>query len=301
VDRFLEACDILLVRAPSFVGMAALHRADRRPYGLEVNGDPWDMYRPGSVEVRGRALYRVGIALWLRRKCRRASAVAYVTRSHLQSRFPPGRKSFVTNYSSVELHEEDFVVPAKSQRVTDALRVVSVGDLRRMRKGMDVLIDALERLHGTVETSVTLTIVGDGECRARLEKKVADAGLKQSVEFAGNVGGRKQVRGILDESSVFALASRQEGLPRAMLEAMARGLPCVGSRVGGIPELLEDRWCVPAEDPTSLAKKLEELVQDPALRYRVGCRNLDVARGYREEVLQSERQKFWQELIAASE
>ena len=58
----------------------------------------------------------------------------------------------------------------------------------------------------------------------------------------------------LDAADVFVLPSRQEGLPRAMIEAMARSLPCVGSDVGGISELIPD-WVVPPNDPQALALK----------------------------------------------
>ena len=83
-----------------------------------------------------------------------------------------------------------------------------------------------------------LTVIGDGRYRAELEALAASLDLP--VRFTSQLK-RPQVMAELDDANLFVLASRTEGLPRAVIEAMARGLPCVGTRVGGIPELLDSR------------------------------------------------------------
>jgi glycosyltransferase involved in cell wall biosynthesis len=114
-------------------------------------------------------------------------------------------------------------------------------------------------------------LVGDGPERAAVEAEIAALGLGASVELLGE---REDVANLLAESQVFALATRSEGLPLSVLEAMASGLPVVASRVGGLPELVvegETGLLVPPGDPAALARDLERLLADPAFRARLGA------------------------------
>jgi glycosyltransferase involved in cell wall biosynthesis len=104
------------------------------------------------------------------------------------------------------------------------------------------------------------------------------------------------VREELDRSSLFVLPSRTEGLPRAMLEAMARGLACVGSTVGGIPELLAAEDLVPAGDSAALARRIVEVSRDPRRMERMAARNRQKALEYREEVLGPRRTAFYRHI-----
>ena len=79
-----------------------------------------------------------------------------------------------------------------------------------------------------------------------------------------------------------------------MIEAMARGLPCIGSTVGGIPELLSENDMVPPGDVIALARKIQEVVQDPQRMVAMSRRNLEKAREYRDEVPQQRRIEFYQ-------
>ena len=105
-----------------------------------------------------------------------------------------------------------------------------------LQEGTDVLIEAIARC---VRSGVDLTavIAGDGKYRPALMALAERIGISSRIQFVGQVTEGKPVRDILDKSDLFVLPSRTEGLPRAMIEAMARGLPCIGSAVGGIPEL----------------------------------------------------------------
>src|SRR5262245_5294680 len=97
------------------------------------------------------------------------------------------------------------------------------------------------------------------------------------------------------------MPSRTEGLPKAMIEAMARELTCIGSRGGGIPERLEEEGMFRPDDPESLAGKIAEVLSDPARMARLSRRNWDVARRYTAEVLRSRRKEFYQCVRAGTE
>ena len=110
-----------------------------------------------------------------------------------------------------------------------------------------------------------------------MEHLARDLKIQDRVEFRGNLPAGDAVFAELDQADLFVLPSRQEGLPRAAIEAMARGLPCIGSRVGGIPELIGPDELVPPDDAGALANKIVELLRDPARMTRLSQRNLKMA------------------------
>jgi glycosyltransferase involved in cell wall biosynthesis len=126
-----------------------------------------------------------------------------------------------------------------------------------------------------------------------LEAQVASLGLGERVHFCGHLLSSALVRYELDRADLFILPSRQEGLPRAMIEAMARSLPCIGSTVGGIPELLPSEDLVPPGDVVALASKIREVVTDSERMARMSARNLETAKEYRDEVLRERRNQFY--------
>jgi glycosyltransferase involved in cell wall biosynthesis len=148
-------------------------------------------------------------------------------------------------------------------------RVGAVGRLTG-QKGFDVLTAAVALLIGRGRV-VEVVVAGEGRDRRALE--AGAAGLP--IHFTGFVA---DVPAFLEGLDVFCLPSRREGLPLTLLEAMARGLPCVATRVGDIPEAVGDAAVtVRPEDPVALADALERLIAEPARRRRLGERARAVA------------------------
>ena len=101
------------------------------------------------------------------------------------------------------------------------------------------------------------------------------------------------MRHYLDAADLFILSSRTEGLPRALVEAMARGLPCIGTDIGGIPELLERKALVPVNNSELLAKKIYSFLNSPELADNQAKRNLKEAHSYAIEYLEARRIEFY--------
>ncbi|MFH0880750.1 MAG: glycosyltransferase [Lentisphaerota bacterium] len=156
----------------------------------------------------------------------------------------------------------------KDQRIEpDDFLFISVGRLTHI-KGFDILLQAFARAR--FERRVKLVLVGEGEERANLEQQVRDLNLSGPVRLAGEL---KDVTPALAAADAFALASRNEGMGRVFIEAMAAGLPVIGPRTGGVPTIIRhDQNGLLAEcgDPESLARTLERLAADPALCRRLG-------------------------------
>jgi glycosyltransferase involved in cell wall biosynthesis len=292
-SRAVQAADAVILRVPSIIAATAERalRRNQRPYGLEIIGDPYDWFAPGAVEHPLRPLFRMYFYLQLRRQCRDACATAYVTKEALQKRYrAPG--VFHASYSDVELGSDAFAPTPLNRESTHKAILISVGSFDQLYKGHDVLLKALSRCVQT-GLSLTLVLVGDGRYRAKLEALAADLHLSEQVLFLGQLPPGRPIREQLDLAHLFVLPSRTEGLPRALIEAMARGLPCVGSTVGGIPELLEPEDLVPPGDATALAAKIREVVMDTHRMARMSARNLAKARQYREDEVCKPRTAFY--------
>lgn len=150
----------------------------------------------------------------------------------------------------------------------EAITLISVGRLVPL-KGFDRLLRAYGALPADARSRSRLWIVGDGPERGSLERLAAQTGGE--VEFLGL---RRDVPDLLARSDVFVLASETEALSRSILEAMAAGLPCVATDVGGNRELIHEResgLLVPLEDERALTAAMAELVASCAERQRMGA------------------------------
>jgi glycosyltransferase involved in cell wall biosynthesis len=114
------------------------------------------------------------------------------------------------------------------------------------------------------------------------------------IRFPGQVTAGEPIRRILDAADLFVLPSRTEGLPRALIEAMARALPCIGSAVGGITELLYASELVPAGDPAALAAKIQDVLRDPLRMETMSRRNLAAAWEYCDCAIAERRRHFYE-------
>jgi glycosyltransferase involved in cell wall biosynthesis len=299
IRQALRELGAVQIRIPCHIGGEVWRRLPmRRPYGVEVVGDPYDVFAPGSVRHPLRPFFRRWFARQLRQQCAGACGAAYVTEHALQRRYPLAPGARATHVSSVELPEVAFV-PAPRPPCPDVRgrTLVMVGTLAQLYKAPDVLLDAVAAcVRGGLD--IRLRIVGDGNHRPELEARAAALGLGERASFRGQLTEGEPVRRELDQADLFVLPSHQEGLPRAMIEAMARALPCIGSTVGGIPELLLPEDLVPPGDAARLARKIREVVTDPERMARMSARNLGTAREYRSAILRPRRISFYEHLRA---
>ena len=162
------------------------------------------------------------------------------------------------------------VVPAAVGSAGDRQGFVTVARLVP-QKGIDVLIRALAQTSGAAQ-DWTLTLVGDGPEREALERQVLQAGLDEKVHF---LGFRSDPQTSLLQAGVFVLPSRYEGMPNALLEAMAVGLAVVVTDASPGPlEVVEagvSGLVVPSDEPAALADALDRLAAQPQLRERLGA------------------------------
>ncbi|MFT5086120.1 MAG: glycosyltransferase involved in cell wall biosynthesis [Candidatus Latescibacterota bacterium] len=185
------------------------------------------------------------------------------------------RRKFVVIHSGIEF-PESFALGQGREELraewgigADALVVGTLGRLTAI-KGQRDLIEAFSLLCGQVPDAYLL-LVGDGEERMDLVGLAKNLGVGSRVIV---VGWREDIYAALATMDLFALPSINEGMGKALVEAMYAGLPCVATRVGGVPELVEDGkegFIVSAAAPRELADALLKLLLDESLRARCGA------------------------------
>jgi glycosyltransferase involved in cell wall biosynthesis len=291
VSRAIRACPAIIVQTPSPVAYLAARLAifRRRPYGAQIVGDPDQVFSAGAFRHPLRVPLRRAAAAAQRQVAHNASVVMFVTTNVLQRKYPSNGRVF--SGSDVVLDDSAFVPEQPLRRRDDVeATLITVGSLDQPYKGTAVLLDAVAELHRSGRL-VKLLVVGGGALMSELQAQAQSLGISAIVEFLGQLD-RKGVQRALDRSDVFVLPSLTEGLPRALLEAMARGLAAVATNVGGIPELLPAECLVPPRNAVALARRLREVMASPESLMAMAQRNQEVARRYHDRIQTPIRRAF---------
>jgi glycosyltransferase involved in cell wall biosynthesis len=173
-----------------------------------------------------------------------------------------GARSVVVIPNGIPLSDLSSV---KGQGSSVTHRVVTIARLSP-EKGLSCLIDAMAIIRHAAPDA-TLTIVGGGPLEGALKDQTKHLGLDQAIRFTGRLARHEAMREAAS-SDIFVLPSLGEGMGIVILEAQALALPVVATRVGGIPDVIEDGvtgLLVPAKDPVALAGAILKILKDPEL------------------------------------
>lgn len=257
----------------------------RRPFVTNLVSDPSTTLTPRKMGT---------VLDWISKKIvDKSSAVIYVS-SHLQNNYPAKSNTPTLVRSNVQIGEQDFG-RARLKSSSAVTKLVLVGSNQSFGKGQDIALEALRILNGFGD--FRLTFVGGGRIIEDLKNKAEEYGLSSQVQFEGEIHERSTINRILDEHDIFILPSRAEGLPRALIEAMARGLPCVASQVGGIPGVLPKSLLLKELTGESLSKSVLELKNDPDRYLQISSQLLATAREIGEAANPARLERFL-ELVA---
>lgn len=264
----IREADLIWINGPHpLLPLAALiARALRKPYLLWLRGDILMTVRAKYAEGSRRDRLAARTAWYLDRLIdlsARGAAVFY-TGSSL-ARY--GKHAAYAQPANTSLVSRSQLAARSRTTVHDPLRLLWVGQLRPV-KGLLHLLQALRCLCDEGQR-MDLRLVGDGEQRDALSAAVTEMGLDGMVRLAGYVAPGPALDAEYEEADVFVLPSLSEGIPKVLFEAMARAMPVVATKVGGVPDVVcdgENGLLVPAGDARALARALSRIGSDQDLR-----------------------------------
>ena len=291
--KLVSLSDGIVVRLPSEIGLkvATLARKLGKPYIVEVVACPWDaMIGYGSKK----SLFYAPILKWRMQKAvKDAWGALYVTDKFLQERYP--NKHFNISASNVELEMSGSeVLDSRLSRIKNNKSICKlglIGSLDSPHKGYDTAYRALSYLIESGER-IELHIVGDGIKYKNLPL-IEKLNLKDYIFFHGVKKSGSEIYKFLDEIDIYIQPSSQEGLPRAVIEAMSRACPVVLSSAGGMPELATFDLLHKPNDHLQMAKIIQRVNSDMNLKMRLASDNYNKAFSFDKNKLQKIRFEFF--------
>lgn len=282
---------IIILRIPGLISSCLwfILRISDIKYGVEVIGYPDT--RTLNKAFLDKIYYKL-ISWLMKYECNYAIAAAYVTRETIQRAYPAKRAKYCTNYSSVELDDSYFVNNRRYESPLKKINAVTIGSLEQKHKRIENIIEAAYMCKRD-GLEIELHIVGGGRYLKKYKELSEEKGVKTIIY--GFVE-KQKVKEILFQSDIYIHSSQSEGLPRGLIEAMATGLVCIATNVGGVPELLGKEYTFNVGDSFGLYKKIIKLVKDPQMLKEAGSKNRLVAMNYHSSILRERRRMFYKEL-----
>lgn len=273
VWRAVGRSDVVFIRLPEplsiLVGIVAVLR--RRKILSNVVADPSTL-----PFARFRNVVRGILTLLTRFVVKRSTAVVYVTRETLQKKFPSAEGTPMLARSNVRLSA--ISDQARELRSGQApVTLICVGTNSGLVKGQDLLVEAVAELVDE-GMDLRLDLVGGGNRSEWLSERATELAIRDRVVLHGHVDDPEAVQSLLRQAHLFCLPSRSEGLPRAMIEAMALGIPAIGSEAGGIPEILPREQVVSEFTAAAVARAVRSLLGSGERYVRASRDGLAVAR-----------------------
>lgn len=284
LDKWVQKVDLVIGYNPATVGDLALEYAKKhgKAYMSFLVSCIWD----GTWHHKNWKA-RIMAPVFLRETKRtvlNSDYVWYVTEKFLQERYPTN--GFSLGYTDTNIAPaQESTLEARLKKIDSLekgyrgglrkLSLLTVGHLDVGFKGQKYVIKALPKLN---EEGVMCTFymigAGDG---TYLERLARDYGVSKQVVFLGRKT-REEVLEYMDSCDVYLQPSLQEGLPRSVAEAMSRAMPCVGSRTGGIPEMLDDRYITERKSVDDIAEIISGLSKESMKEQAI--RNFNKAKDY---------------------
>ena len=274
--RQTRECDVIFYNSPSLLGCifatSALLR--RRPQVEFIRGNKLQILPQAFGFPKGWFYYGSTwlFESWMNIIRRMGHVITFTQGSALSEQYEKRNRGSVfpmmMMVSDTALRPVDEIEAAAASEASTPV-ILYVGRLSA-EKGVDNLFKAASIL-ALDNRQFTLRIVGSGQEETNLRELAANLGIESHVEWAGRVSHGPELFKEFDSATIFVLPSLSEGSPAAIAEAMARGIPVVASRVGGIPDLVKENetgLLVDAGDPGQLADAILKLMLDSKTRVR---------------------------------
>ena len=291
LGKLLENHDKVIVRLPSEFGLLTAHVAKqiKKPYMVEVVGCGWDaMWNYGGIISK---IYAPFLYFKMKQSIKNANYSLYVTKNFLQKRYPTSSETKTISVSDVNIQIYNDVLPKRLEKISKTKHKIVFGTIANLDmkyKSIDIAIKTIASLRNI---KFEYRIVGPGNY-TQLNQLVKKLKIEDKIYFEGVYSSNKKLNLWLDNIDIYIQPSKQEGLPRALLEAMSRGCPIIASNVGGIPELIDNKMLFSYKQLSSFEILLKTLSSDIHLMKQQAIANYNKSLEFQSDKLNRKRDTF---------
>lgn len=292
----ISQCNLVVGRVPGFSANKALDYARKLgvPTFTEAMGCAWDAFWNHGIAGKMIAPYmffKMKHEIWC------ADYVSYVTSRFLQNRYPcrvdylAASNVFIPSPTDDILRNRLNLIDSVSNY---EFKLMTTAAVNVKFKGQQFVIKGIPKLN-QLGIKVRYYIVGDGDQRylRGIAKKYE---VENQVEFTGKLT-RPEVIGLLDAVDVYLQPSLQEGLPRAMVEALSRGCPAIGAKTAGIPELIQSEMIVKRRSSSDIVKKISAFIAlDSEYKKKIARENFEKSKDYVSSKLDERRNEYYRKV-----
>lgn len=290
LENEIKEVDLVFIRG-GFIALIGMDIAKKlgKPYLLECGGDTWDAYWYHSLRGKLIAPY---MEIKNKIAARNAAMVIYVTQEWLQKKYPT--KGIAVAVSDVFIDEnKSEILDNRYKRIekygSNQIILGTTAAIDVKYKGHKYVIKAISMLKNDID--IRYEIAGGGK-EDYLRKISERYGVSNKIFFKGQLT-HDEVLNWLDTIDIYIQPSLAEGLPRALVEAMSRGCPAIGSNIAGIPELLNKKYLFRKRRTRELAKILKNLSNIDLIS--AAEENYNQSRNYSTDVLDKKRSLAFKE------
>lgn len=291
IEEEMVTCDLVFLRGGTLAEIGYnLARKYNKPYMCECGGSAWDGLWYYSLLGKMMAPWS---ELRAKKMTKNAAYVCYVTEKWLQEKYPTNGKSSGISDVILESVADDIlekrIEKISSKKKEEPWVIGTAAGLMTRLKGQQFVIEAMYNLRDRINIRYELAGTGDPSYLLYVAEKF---GVRDKVVIKGELT-HEEVLNWMDSLDAYLQPSMQEGLPRALMEAMSRACPCIGSTAGGIPELLPPEMIFKKGDISELVSHMQFLYNDDWVKYsRI---NHNRVKNFQKDLLDEKRKVFYAE------
>ncbi len=294
----IKSCDRYMVRLPGPTGtlIASLLCLTGKKYGVELVGDPIAMFVVSNNLVKHQWLYTWFNKGMYRYLIKKAYCVAYRS-NFLRQRYPCQATPRQWVFSGAQLPEEAIGAPRDAKWFKKRpFKIMFVGRISE-EKGLMYLLHAFEKLLKISTEPLELHYIGDGVFLSKLKSETSRLAIENSVCFHGRIKRGPKLFDLLDQAHCFVLPTFLEGMPRSLIEAMARGVPSFASNIDVLAEVLDSDLLFPRKNTEAIVEKILPLLNNPKKLADISHRCFEASKAHWSEVLAIAKKGFWSDVV----
>lgn len=290
IEAAVKSADCVVIRMSVFGAIAAYYSKKYKiPYLIEMVACPWDSLWYHSLKGKIVAPF---MTLLTKKICKKAPWVLYVTNEFLQRRYPS--KGNCIGCSDVELTDiseeilDQRIRKIQSMKDCHKIKAATLANINVRYKGQELVIRSVNELK-KAGIELDYYLIGGGD-PTYLTNVIQECGVENNVHIIGPKP-HDEVFSIIDRMDLYIQPSLQEGLPRAVIEALSRACPVIGSTTGGIPELINPDCVFRKGNQVEFVSLMKTITKEKLLRR--ANENFEKSRNYKKEYLDKKRKDFY--------